>query len=94
MKKDNTIEKLEKRNREFQLRHEIAKLERSERVRDTSSKVSSKAGSWSWWWVGPISILGLGFVFLAVAANKSAAILPGIALLVPIALKGINRWNK
>ena len=94
MDTDKTIEELEKRKRELQLRHEIAQLERSERMRGASSKWSSRAASWSWWWVGPLTLAALFWILIALAAPMVPAIVLGIPFLVPVFLKGMNHWHK
>lgn len=79
----STLEELEQRKKELQLRSEIARLERENRVRATSAKTAA----WRWWWIAPLSVAG---VFLAAAGlgdNQPGAVFLGLVLLVPLLLK-------
>ena len=83
----STLEELEQRKKELLLRSEIAKLEREHRT----SAMAAKTAAWSWWWVGPLSLVGLFFV-IAVGLSGYDGIQPGaiafgLLLLVPLLLK-------
>ena len=90
----DAIEELEKRKKELQLRHDIAKLERGARIRDASSSMSAKSSSWNWWWVAPLGILGLVWAVAGAASDgKQLAIIPGLLCVVPFLLKVLNVWG-
>jgi hypothetical protein len=84
------IEELERRKQELQLRSDIAKLEREERLRASSSKIDS----WSWKWVAPLSVVSLYFVLGGVEDGKPGAIVVGLVLLVPLLLKVLRSRNR
>ena len=80
----NNFEELEIRKRELQLKSDIAKLERSERIRNASS-----AASWSWLWVGPLGLLGC-FLIIAVLTGFNDSGFTGVIgaiALAPMAIK-------
>ncbi|MDP1568040.1 MAG: hypothetical protein Q8L91_17525 [Polaromonas sp.] len=59
-----SLEELEQRKKELQLRRDIAKLEAAQRMDGNLSNLSS------WWIVGPIALLGVGPSSFSVESNN------------------------
>lgn len=82
----STMEELEQRKKELQLRSDIARLEREERARG----IAAKTAAWSWWWVGPLSLVGIFFALFLGLGESEVQLFPialGLMLLVPLLLK-------
>jgi hypothetical protein len=74
------LEALKRRREKLLLEREVASLEKKQQV-------TNKAGKWSWWWVGPLSAAGAYCVLGGLAEGTPAAVVFGLVLLVPVALK-------
>ncbi len=85
-----TIEELEQRKKELQLRSEIAKLERGERAQEAQSRISS----WSWWWVAPLGVVSAVLLMGGLDTSQPSVILAGVVLSFPVILKLRNRMGK
>jgi glycerol-3-phosphate acyltransferase PlsY len=81
------LEELEKRKQELELRRDIANLEHKERTRVGRSKLSGTITSWRWWWVGPLSILGVFWSIAGFDGGEPGAGVLGIIFTLPLILK-------
>jgi len=75
----DNLEALRARKEQLLLEQEVARLERRQNI--------SKAGGWSWWWVGPLTAFGVFLIFAGMDGGGAAAIFIGLLLLVPTAMK-------
>jgi hypothetical protein len=72
-----SLEELEQRKKELELKRDIAKLERNERL---AKELPVSVGAWSWMWVAPLTLVGLYFLLLGLADGKP----PALVLVVTI----------
>ena len=95
--------------KELELRRDIAKLERNERIankvsnlaadaKDHSAEISHKVaeqagatGRWSWWWVAPLTLLGLYLVLGGLVDGPIFIALIGTVCLVPALAKVVGK---
>ena len=83
-----SLEDLERKKRELELRRDIAQLERNERIADGSAKLAAvplKTGGWSWGKITACTVVGVLFLILADGTTISYII--GSLLMLPLAFK-------
>ena len=90
------LDELEKKKRELELRRDIAKLERQERISTVASQATSTVATrldpsrWSWWWVGPLGGLG-AYLAMWIYQGMVELLFAGVLLMVPAAIKLLKR---
>lgn len=74
------LDELEQRKKELELRRDIRRLERSERL-------SEHAPKWSWLWIAPLGLVGAVIILGGLIDGPIGITAVGLALLVPVWLK-------
>lgn len=99
------LEELEKRKRELELRRDIARLERNEKLANRTAKMvdnaatiaskvevaKSKTSKWSWGIVVPCSLVGAFLIFAGIVDSVHASTLIGVVLLFPLFAKMVRQ---
>lgn len=103
------LEALEQRKKELELRRDIARLERNERIANKASDIAtgasnlvsdaaatvqtqkSKVATWSWIWVGPLTLIGIYLVLGGLVDGPFGIALAGLVLLYPSFVKLLGR---
>ena len=74
------LEELKKRKEQLLLEKEVAKLERSK-------ELNKRVNKFSWFWVGPVAIVGSLFFVAAIEDENLIFVILGVLAFIPLLLK-------
>jgi hypothetical protein len=75
----SNLEELKNRKEQLLLEQEVARLERNKQL--------GTAGNWSWWWVGPLAVVGAFLLMAGLDAKEPIPLVLAFFASVPLAMK-------